>query len=182
MNYIIKLASICILVSIFVFGINHNIFAQKSSFEETFKVLESSLIDYFETQLSFEIDTISSNGKTALFAELQLVKTKTEMIKTDLRNGDIYSSLDSTNTSALVSIVYCMLVFKELDFIFVERFLNKMISNEMLDQGEKICILGALKEYKVDKMRIKDFSQKENTNEFQLYLSTILGFFKGCIS
>ena len=181
MKYVFNFPSIKILVFIFILGLSHTSFSQKSPFQETFRVLESNLIDYFETKLSSEIDTTSSNGKSALFAVIQLVKTKTEMINKDLKKGHIFSYLDSYNNSALISIVYCVLVFEELDLKFVEQFLEVMIDNEMIDQEEKKCILSAIIAYNVDEKRIKDFSQKEEiTNEFNLYLTTILGFFKGC--
>jgi len=173
---------IYIFSSIFILCVNQISFAQKPAFDETFKVLENSLVVYHENQLVSEIDTLQSSGKNALYAEIQLVKTKVELIKTNLNKSDMYSSLKSPNSYVVVSLVYCMLVFEELDFNFVESFLNNMTSNKILDQDEKGCVLDAFNEYKVDRTSIKDFSSTENSSDLQLYFSTILGFFKGCNS
>ncbi|HET8861595.1 hypothetical protein [Marivirga sp.] len=182
MKYIFKFSIIKILALIFLISVNQTTFAQNASFEEAFKVLESSLTVYFDAQLSSEIDTTSSSGRNALYAEKQLVKAKIELIKSDLEKGDVYLSLDSPNSAVLVSLVYSMLVFEELDLKFVEQFLNAMFNKKMLNQDDKRCIIGALEEYKVAQTSFKDFSKKENANEIQLYFSSISGFFKGCIS
>ncbi|WP_340153584.1 hypothetical protein [uncultured Marivirga sp.] len=177
-----NLACIMILAGVCFFGTTHKIVAQKSPFDETLKVFETSLMVFFESKLFLEIHTSTASGKTALYAELQLVKMKAEFIRTDLTKGDLYSTLKSSKNSAIISLTYGLLVFDQLDFKFADYFLNKMTNREMLDQKEKSCILATLKEHKVDEKRIGDFSKTDRSKDLQLYFSKLLGFFTGCNS